>query len=65
VKVVQKRLGHTSAQMTLDVYGHLWPDDDDQTRTPSNAVLGPARVSRMCHVEAVGEGTCGSGGLRW
>jgi integrase len=55
VKVVQKRLGHTSAQMTLDVYGHLWPDDDDQTRDAVDAVLGPARVSRMCHVEAVGE----------
>jgi integrase len=52
VKVVQKRLGHMSAQMTLDVYGHLWPDDDDQTR---DAVLGPAGVSRMRHVEAVGE----------
>jgi integrase len=32
VKVVQERLGHTSAQMTLDVYGHLWPEDEDSTR---------------------------------
>jgi integrase len=54
VKVVQKRLGHTSAQMTLDVYGHLWPEDDDQTRDAVDAILGD-RVSRMCHVEAVGE----------
>jgi integrase len=54
VKVVQKRLGHTSAQMTLDVYGHLWPEDDEQTRGAVDAVLGP-RVSRMCHPEAVGE----------
>lgn len=29
VKVVQARLGHASAKTTLDVYGHLWPDDDD------------------------------------
>jgi integrase len=25
VKVVQQMLGHASASMTLDVYGHLWP----------------------------------------
>jgi integrase len=54
VKVVQKRLGHTSAQMTLDVYGHLWPEDEDQTRAAVEAVLGN-RVSRMCHTEASGQ----------
>lgn len=32
VKVVQARLGHASAVETLDVYGHLWPDDEDRTR---------------------------------
>jgi integrase len=32
VKVVQARLGHTSASVTLDVYSHLWPDDDDRSR---------------------------------
>jgi len=32
VKVVQKRLGHSSAAVTLDVYSHLWPDPDDRTR---------------------------------
>ncbi|WP_328408821.1 site-specific integrase [Streptomyces violaceus] len=32
VKVVQKRLGHASAAVTLDVYGHLWPDSDESTR---------------------------------
>ncbi len=32
VKVVQRRLGHKTAQETLDTYGHLWPDSDDQTR---------------------------------
>ena len=32
VKVVQARLGHASAKTTLDVYGHLWPDDEDRTR---------------------------------
>lgn len=32
VKTVQKRLGHATAQETLDTYGHLWPDSDDMTR---------------------------------
>jgi integrase len=32
VKVVERRLGHASAVMTLDLYSHLWPDADDLTR---------------------------------
>lgn len=32
VKTVQKRLGHSSAAVTLDIYTHLWPDSDDRTR---------------------------------
>lgn len=32
VKTVQSRLGHKSAMTTLDTYGHLWPDDEEQTR---------------------------------
>lgn len=51
VKVVQARLGHTSAAMTLDVYSHLWPDDDASTRTAVDAVLGEALVSSSCHEE--------------
>jgi integrase len=30
VKVVQTMLGHKTATMTLDTYGHLWPDDLDE-----------------------------------
>jgi integrase len=40
VKVVQERLGHTSAQMTLDIYSHLWPEDEDRTRAAVDEVLG-------------------------
>jgi integrase len=29
-KVVQTRLGHATISMTLDVYGHLFPKDDDE-----------------------------------
>jgi integrase len=39
VKVVQERLGHTSAQMTLDIYSHLWPEDEDRTRSAVDSVL--------------------------
>jgi integrase len=40
VKEVQERLGHASASMTLDVYSHLWPSDEDQTRAVTDNVLG-------------------------
>jgi len=38
-KVVQTRLGHSSIQMTLDVYGHLFPKGDDATAMDSAAAL--------------------------
>ena len=39
-KVVQERLGHRSASMTLDVYSHLWPSDGERTRTVTDSALG-------------------------
>ena len=39
VKTVQRRLGHQSAMETLDTYGHLWPDSDDETRAAVDHVL--------------------------
>ena len=39
VKLVQARLGHKSATETLDTYGHLWPDADEQTRNILNEAL--------------------------
>jgi hypothetical protein len=44
VKVVQERLGHSSAVETLDTYSHLWPDDEDGTRAAVDEVLGAARI---------------------
>ena len=32
VKAIQEYLGHHSAVLTLDTYGHLWPDGEDLTR---------------------------------
>ena len=39
MKLVQARLGHKSAQTTIDIYGHLWPDSDERTRTAIDAVF--------------------------
>jgi len=40
VKVVQARLGHASASETFDTYSHLWPDNEERTRTVVDHVLG-------------------------
>lgn len=45
VKTVQARLGHATAQETLDTYGHLWPDSEDRTRAAVEAALSPAAAS--------------------
>jgi integrase len=45
VTTVQARLGHKSATVTLDVYGHLWPDSEDKTRAAVDAVLMSASAA--------------------
>jgi integrase len=45
VKTVQARLGHKSAQETLDRYSHLWPDADEQTRNILNQALTGLRMA--------------------
>lgn len=47
VKTVQERLGHTSATMTLDIYGHLWPGDEDRTRAAVDSVLGAGLDTKL------------------
>ena len=41
VKQVQMFLGHSSAAITLRVYSHLWPGDDDRLRDVMDAALSP------------------------
>lgn len=53
VKVVQAHLGHKSAAITLDVYSHLWPQDDDRARAAIQTFLDGG-VSTACHDEAAG-----------
>jgi integrase len=38
-KVVAERLGHANAAMTLNVYAHLWPDDEDRSRQAVDEAL--------------------------
>jgi integrase len=51
VKQVQVVLGHASPVITLRIYAHLWPGDEDRIRSISDAVLGGLRTS--CGLEAV------------
>lgn len=39
VKQVQTVLGHASAVVTLRTYAHLWPGDDDRTRSIIDATF--------------------------
>jgi integrase len=45
VKAVQLALGHSSATTTLDVYGHLWPGDEDRIRDAIDKAFAPAEDS--------------------
>jgi len=56
VKVVQARLGHSSARETLDTYSHLWPDSDSTTRAAVDDVLGVALLADSSRTANTGEG---------
>jgi integrase len=44
VKAVQRQLGHATASITLDSYGHLFPDELDALAGLARAQRGPAVV---------------------
>lgn len=44
VKQVQPVLGHADAVITLRIYVHLWPGEEDRTRAVMDAVLGGLRT---------------------
>lgn len=44
VKTVQARLGHASPTETLTTYTHLWPGEDERTRSALDAVLDRDQV---------------------
>jgi hypothetical protein len=39
VVTVQRELGHSSPSVTLDTYGHLWPDASDRTRNAAASLV--------------------------
>ena len=51
IKAVQKQLGHATASITLDTYGHLFPDDLDALAgrledAPRRSLASLARTQR-------------------
>ena len=51
--MIQSRMGHASAMVTFDVYGHMFPDSDDRTRAAVDAYLGnPADSVRTQNTSA-------------
>lgn len=40
VKQVQTRAGHSSATVTLDIYGHLFPHEEDRGRGAIESLFG-------------------------
>ncbi|MGH3492786.1 MAG: hypothetical protein ACRDRL_13270 [Sciscionella sp.] len=61
VKPVQTVLGHSSAVITLRAYSHLWPGEQDRTRSIVDATLGILRTG--CGLAGLGNGvTAGQGG---
>jgi hypothetical protein len=44
VKQVQVVLGHATAVITLRIYAHLWPGEDDRTRSVMDSVLAVLRT---------------------
>jgi len=52
VKQVQTVLGHSSAAITLRVYSHLWPGDDDRTRDVMDAALNSLSREDSSRTEA-------------
>ncbi len=57
VKTVQRRVGHQSAMETLDTYGHLWPDSEDETRNAVDGVLAGVTGQGSSHQAALAAST--------
>lgn len=55
IKTVQTRMRHASAKTTLDVYGHIFENRDESTRTAIDAVM-TARVAESADFLRTEEG---------
>lgn len=43
--VLSRRMGHSTVSITSDVYGHLYPHEEDNTRTAIDAAFTPVTTS--------------------
>lgn len=55
VKTVQARLRHASAKTTLDVYGHLMPDQDQSTRAAVDKIVSAKFRDLADYLRTAGE----------
>jgi integrase len=55
VKVVQRLLGHKTAVLTLDRYGHLFPDDLGAVADAFDAAAGDLRAAPILRPVTAGE----------
>jgi hypothetical protein len=46
---------HATARTTLDIYGQLWPDADESTRTAIGAVINERRKSAADQLRTKGD----------
>ncbi len=42
IEWIHKQLGHSSIQVTMDIYGHLLPDTEKEAAVRLDAILAPA-----------------------
>lgn len=56
IKAIQAQLGHSPAQMTLNRYSHLYPDDLDALATHLDAARSRADLSRRLSETGHGRG---------
>ncbi len=52
-KAIQVRMGHSSINVTLDRYGHLFPEVDEAIAAGFGDRLAEARRGRFCRNERV------------
>ncbi len=55
VKVIQSRLGHKSARITLDVYGHLFKGLDEAAADLLDEAVSRAAVWFLCGFREISE----------
>lgn len=61
IKVVQARLGHASAMKTIDIYVHLFADEEDRTRAAIDKELStPASSARPDETRFLRKGSSGT-----